>query len=215
VTKAAEFDDFKSDHKDLDKRSNGTKVRLEKDRATLQQLAAQTNTLLADTLREKDVIAKIKERIDALVDKATSLHKEIRKIETQLEKKVPEAKNTREVEAMAALCSEVQLECHRSSGKAFIKAMKTWYKFSEWKFTNNNRNIGPQTEAILLIFFDIPCFFSQTELEVFMLYKSPNHNVDGALTKMVEEKMLGILSGKLRNAVTSTRQSTERGFQTR
>jgi hypothetical protein len=28
------------------------------------------------------------------------------------------------------------------------------------------------------------------ELEVFLGYKSPNHNVDGALTKMVEEKML-------------------------
>jgi hypothetical protein len=139
----------------------------------LQQLAAQTNTRLADTLREKDVIAKIMERIEALIDKAAPLHEEIKKIETQLETKVTEAKNAREVEAMAALRSEVQLECHRSSGKAFIKAMKTWYKFSEWKSTNNNRNIGPQTEAILLVFFDIP-----------------NHNVDGALTKMLEEKML-------------------------
>jgi hypothetical protein len=166
VTKAAEFDDFKSDHKDLERRSNETKVRLEKDQATLQQLADQTNTLLTDTLREKDVIAKIKERIDALIDNATPLHKEIRKIETQLERKVTEAKNAREVEAMAALRSEVQLECHRSSGKAFIKAVKTWYKFSEWKSTNNNRNIGPQTEAILLVFFDIPCFLSRTELEL-------------------------------------------------
>jgi uncharacterized protein YukE len=190
VTKAAEFDNFKSDHKDIKKRSNETKERLENDQATLQQLAAQTNNLLADTLREKDVIAKIKERINALVDKATPLHKEIRKIETQLEKKVTEAKNAGEVEAMAALRSEVQLECHRSSGKAFIKAMKTWYKFSEWKSTNNNRNIGPQTEGILLVFFDIPCFFSPTELEVFLGYKSPNHNVDGALNKMLEEKML-------------------------
>jgi uncharacterized protein YukE len=190
VTKAAEFDNFKSDHKDIKKRSNETKERLENDQATLQQLAAQTNNLLADTLREKDVIAKIKERINALVDKATPLHKEIRKIETQLEKKVTEAKNAGEVEAMAALRSEVQLECHRSSGKAFIKAMKTWYKFSEWKSTNNNRNIGPQTEAILLVFFDIPCFFSRMELEVFLGYKSPNHNVDGALNKMLEEKML-------------------------
>jgi hypothetical protein len=179
VTKAAELDGFKSDHKDLETRSNKTKVLPEKDLATLQQLAAQTNTLLADTLREIDVIAKIKEQIDALVDKATPLHEEIRKIETQLEKKVTEAKNAREVEAMAALRSEVQLESHRSSGKAFIKAMKTWYKFSEWKSTDNNRNIGPQTEAILLVFFfDIPCFFSRTELEVFLGYKSPNHNVD-------------------------------------
>jgi hypothetical protein len=68
--------------------------------------------------------------------------------------------------------------------------MKTWYKFSEWKTTNNNRNIGPQTEAILLVLFDIPCFFSRTELKVFLGHKSPNHNVDGALTKMVEETML-------------------------
>jgi uncharacterized protein YukE len=131
VTKAAEFDEFKSAHKDLNKRSNETKVLLEKDQATLQQLAAQTNTLLTATLREKEVIAKIKEQIDALLDNATPLHEEIRKIETQLEKKVTEEKNVREVEAMAALYSEVQLGCHRSSGIAFIKAMKTWYKLSE------------------------------------------------------------------------------------
>jgi hypothetical protein len=68
--------------------------------------------------------------------------------------------------------------------------MKTWYKFSEWKSTNNNCNIGPQTEAILLVLFDIPCFFSWTELEVFLGHKSPNHNVDGALTKLGEETML-------------------------
>jgi hypothetical protein len=80
VTKAAEFDDFKSAHKDLEKRSNETKVLVEKDQATFQQLAAQTNTLLADKLREKEVIAKIKERIDALLDKAKPLHEEIRKI---------------------------------------------------------------------------------------------------------------------------------------
>jgi hypothetical protein len=142
VTKAAEFDDFKSDHKDLETRSKETKVRLEKDQTTLQHLA--------DTLRKKDVIAKIKERIDALVDKAAPLHEEIKKIETQLEKKVTEANNAREVEIMAALCSEVQLECHRSSGKAFIKAMKTWYKFSEWKSTNDNRNIGPRLKPFFL-----------------------------------------------------------------
>jgi hypothetical protein len=190
VTKAAEFDDFKSDHKDLETASNETKARLENDKAILQQPAAQTRTLLAHTLREKETIAKIVERIDALIENAAPLHEEIKKIDTQLESKVIEANNAREVEAMAALRSEVQLECHRSSGKAFIKAMKTWYKFSEWKSTNNNRNIGPQTEAILLVLFDIPYFFSRTELEVFLGYKSPNHNVDGALTKMVEEKRL-------------------------
>jgi hypothetical protein len=151
----------------------------------LQQLATQTRTLLADKRCEKDTIDKIAEQIDALIENAAPLHEVIKKLETQLDKKVTEAKNARQVEAMAALRSEVQLECHRSSGIAFIKAMKTWYNFSEWKSTNNNRNIGPQTEAILLVLFDIPCFFSRTELKVFLGYKSPNHNVDGALSKMV------------------------------
>jgi hypothetical protein len=35
------------------------------------------------------------------------------------------------------------------------------------------------------------------ELEVFLGYKSPNHNVDGALTKMVEAKMLIIATNKV------------------
>jgi hypothetical protein len=107
-----------------------------------------------------------------------------------LSKKVTKAKKAREAEAKASFRSEVLLECHQSYGKAFIKAMKNWYKFSEWKSTKDNRNIGPQTEAILLVFYNLLCFFSRTELELFLGYKSPNHNVDGALTKMLEEKML-------------------------
>jgi hypothetical protein len=126
VTKAAEFDEFQSAHKDLKKESNGTNGILTKDLATLQQLAAQTNALVEATLREKAVIAKIKESIDTLINKATPLHEEIEKIETQLDEKVTKAKNAGEAEAKASLRSEVQLECHRSSGKAFIKAMKNW-----------------------------------------------------------------------------------------
>jgi hypothetical protein len=114
----------------------------------------------------------------------------LKKIDTQLDEKVTKAKKAREVGAMASLRSEVHLECHHSSGKAFIKAMQKWYEFFYWKSTKDNRNIGPQTEAILLVSYDIPCFFSQTELEVFLGYVSPNHNVDEALIKMVEEKML-------------------------
>jgi hypothetical protein len=72
--------------------------------------------------------------------------------------------------------------------------MKEWYKFSEWKSTKENRkenrNIGPQTEAILLVFYDIPCFFSRVELKLFLGNKSPNHNVDGVITKMGGEHML-------------------------
>jgi hypothetical protein len=84
--------------------------------------------------------------------------------------------------------------------RLFMTAMKKYYKFANWKSTKStkdSRNIGPQTEAILLVFYDILCFFSQTELGVFLGYVSPNHNVDGALVKMVEEEMLVKASNKV------------------
>jgi hypothetical protein len=43
----------------------------------------------------------------------------------------------------------------------------------------------------------MPCWFSRTELEVFLGYKSPNHNVEGALSKMVESKMLLLANNKV------------------
>jgi hypothetical protein len=61
-----------------------------------------------------------------LVGKAAPLHVEIEEIKTQLGEKVTKAKKAREAEAKASFRSEVQLECHRSSGKAFIKAMTNW-----------------------------------------------------------------------------------------
>jgi hypothetical protein len=170
---------------------------LNKDKAIYLKLATGTQTLLAATIREKARLAEIAEQIKTLLKTATPLREAIQKIETQLDEKVTEANNAKQLEATAARCSKVQLECHCSSGKAFIKAMKAWHKFSEWKTTNSNRNIGPQTEAILLVLFDIPCFFSRSELEVFLGYTSPNHNVIGAVTKMVEEKMLIIATNKV------------------
>jgi hypothetical protein len=79
---------------------------------------------------------------------------------------------------MATFRSTILLKCHQTSGKVFITGMETYYKFNEWKSTKDNRNIGNQTEAILFVFYDISCFFSRAELEVFLGYKSPNHNVD-------------------------------------
>jgi hypothetical protein len=197
VTKKAELDGFNLDHKDRKTKSEDTKALLDRDEAILLKLATDTQTLLAATIREKATFAEIAEQIETLLKIAIPLREAVQKIETQLDKKVTEANNAKQLEAIAARRSEVQLEYHRTSGKAFIKAMKAWYKFSDWKSTTNNRNIGPQTEAILLVLFDIPCFFSRTELEVFLGYKSPNHNIDGALTKMVEAKMLIIATNKV------------------
>jgi hypothetical protein len=190
ITKAAEFNKFQSTHKDLKKKSNETEEILAKDLATLQQLAAQTNAPVEATLREKAVIAKIKERTDNLVNKATPLHVEIEKIETQLDKKITKAKKAREAEAKASLRSEVQLKYHRSSGKAFIKAMKKRYKFSEWKSTKDNRNIGPRLKPFFSSFTTCHASSHGWNSKFFLGYKSPNHNLDGALTKMLEEKCL-------------------------
>jgi hypothetical protein len=114
-------------------------------------------------------------------------------------KRVGRPRRAREVEV--SFRSEILLECHQAHGKDSIKAMKKFYKFSDWKITKENHNIGPQTEAILLVFYNIPCFFSRTELELFQGYKSPNHNVDGALTKMVEKLLLIEATNKVKTEI--------------
>jgi hypothetical protein len=115
----------------------------------------------------------------------------------QLLKKSTKGKAARDAEAKATFWSTILLKCHQSNGKVFMTAMKKYYEFSDWKSTKDTCNIGPQTEAILLVFYDIPCFFSQMELEVFLGYVSPNHNVDGALIKMVEKETLVKASNKV------------------
>jgi hypothetical protein len=190
VTRVAEFDEFQSRHEELNKEAIEIKASLAKDLITLEQLAAQTEALLAATHREEEVFAKFTKRIKTLVNKATPLHKEIEAIKTQLIEKDTKAKRAKEAEVKATLHSKILLECHQSNGKVFIMAMKKCNKFSEWKSTKENHNIGPQTEAILLVFYDILCFFSRAELKLFLGHKSPNHDVDGALTKVVEELLL-------------------------
>jgi hypothetical protein len=148
----------------------------------------------------KGNISTTYKKINTLLDTAKPLDGAIKKLETQLDKKVNKANKAKQLEDTTALRSKLQLDCHRTSGKGFIKTMKDWFNYSNWKSiksTKDNRNIGPQTEAILLVLFDIPCFFSRTELKVFLGYKSPNHNIEGALSKMVETKMLIIATNKV------------------
>jgi chromosome segregation ATPase len=95
VTKAVEFDKFQSIHKELKKEAKETNERLAKDLVTLQELGAQTNTLVEATLRKKEVIARIAERIDTLVGKAAPLHIEIEEIEAQLIEKDTKAKKSK------------------------------------------------------------------------------------------------------------------------
>jgi hypothetical protein len=92
VARVAEFVEFQSGYKELDKEAIDIKASLARDLATLEQLAAQTIPLMAATRREEEVFAKITERIKTLVDKATPLHEEIEEIENQLIVKDTKAK---------------------------------------------------------------------------------------------------------------------------
>jgi hypothetical protein len=67
--------------------------------------------------------------------------------------------------------AEQRLTCllasHRINGTTFTNTMKAWFNYQTWVHpgTNDTRLVGSQTEAILYVFFDIPCFFSKVELE--------------------------------------------------
>jgi uncharacterized protein YukE len=173
--KTTELLGFQTSHEEFKTQSKETQALLDKDEAILKKLASETQNLLEATNREKATLARLEKQIDTLLKTATPLYDAITKLETQLDKKVIEAKKAKQLEDTTDLRSKLLLDCHRTSGKEFITAMKKWYNYSNWKSTKStkdNRNIGPQTEAILLVLFDIPCFFSRTELEVFLGYKS-------------------------------------------
>jgi hypothetical protein len=92
----------------------------------------------------------------------------------------------------AELLSTILLAGHRMNGTTFTNSMKAWFNYQDWVHpdTNETRLVGSQTEAILYAFFDIPCFFSKVELELFLGVKALNHNVGGALRKMVQAQMI-------------------------
>jgi hypothetical protein len=125
----------------------------------LAELTAQTKTLQASTKNQEEELASINVRIDNLINAATPIREEIVTIVAQLLEKSTKGKTARDAEAKATLRSSILLKCHQSNGKVFMTAMKTYYEFSDWKSTKDTCNIGPQTEAILLVFYDIPYFF--------------------------------------------------------
>jgi hypothetical protein len=88
--------------------------------------------------------------------------------------------------------STILLASHRMNGTTFTNTMKAWFNYQDWVHpgTNETRLVGSQTEAILYVFFNIPYFFSRAELEFFLGVKALNHNVGGALRKMVQAQMI-------------------------
>jgi hypothetical protein len=97
----------------------------------LVKLAAQTKDLEDSTLREKEELDRINERINTLVGKAAPIRVEIDSIESQLIVKDTNAKEARAAEVEATRRSEILPKCHRSNGKLFISTMKYIYEFSD------------------------------------------------------------------------------------
>jgi hypothetical protein len=77
--------------------------------------------------------------------------------------------------------------------------MKACYEYKDWVHLSNTdkRLVGRQTEAILYVLYDLPCYFSKAELEIFLGVKPLNHNVKGALERMIISKMLICKKGDL------------------
>jgi hypothetical protein len=104
---------------------------------------------------------------------------------------VKEKKNELLLAKNVEKCTRILLTAHREGGRTFTKAMKERYDYKDWVHLSNKdkRLVGKQTEAILYVLYDLPCFFSKAELEVF-LGVTNNHNVKGALERMIISKML-------------------------
>jgi hypothetical protein len=92
----------------------------------------------------------------------------------------------------AELRSKILLAVHRQNGTTFTNTMEAWFHYQDWVHpdTIETRLVGSQMEAMLYVFLDIPYFFSKVKLELFLGVVSPNHNVGGALHKMVQAQMI-------------------------
>jgi hypothetical protein len=76
--------------------------------------------------------------------------------------------------------SQILLKSHRERGLIFTNSMKKSFEYEEaWVHpeTSDNRKVSIQTEAILYVIYDLPCFFSRAKLEVFLGYRANNYNI--------------------------------------
>ena len=73
-------------------------------------------------------------------------------------------------------------------------AMKAEHQQAEKAETGDTQSQNYPSSSLkmdLCIYHNLPCFFSQTELETFLGYVSPNHNVAGTISLMVKYDMIG------------------------
>jgi hypothetical protein len=149
-------------------------------------------TNIKNRLKEKQVLeVQLKENqqsLDELLDKAATVKLAVKAAHVPVKDKKIEISLTRNVEK----CTSILLTAHREGGRTFTKAMKACYEYKDWVHLSNTdkRLVGRQTEAILYVLYDLPCYFSKAELEIFLRVKPLNHNVKGAFELMIISKML-------------------------
>jgi hypothetical protein len=151
-----------------------------------------TITNIKNRLKEKQaLVAQLKEKqqsLDELLDKAATVKLAVKAAHVLVDDKKIELSLARNVEK----CTSILLTAHREGGQTFTKAMKAFYKYKDWVHLSNTdkRLVGKQTEAILYVLYNLPCFFSEAKLEIFHGVAINNHNVKGALERMIISKML-------------------------
>ena len=97
-----------------------------------------------------------------------------------------------EDEKQALIDNNVFLKAHREDGHTFIENMRDRFEYIDWESVKctKKRIIWPHIDGILCIFFGIPIFLSQEEINKLLGYRPGNHHVTGALDQMIENKLI-------------------------
>jgi hypothetical protein len=149
-------------------------------------------TDIKNRLKEKQVLEdQLKDNemsLDELLDKVATAKLAFKAASALVKEKRTELSHARQAEKSTSIL----LTTHREGGRTFTKAMKAKYEYKDWVHptSKDKRFVGKQTEAILYVQYNLPCFFSKAKLEVFLGVKSTNYNVKGALQKMIGTDML-------------------------
>jgi hypothetical protein len=188
--KRNEHNAISTEHGDIRKKVATFKTKIETDRATLIKLEAQTSTLKKNILGSTEELELHRLTLTTLKSKSDPIYVEFKALMVESNMKKSELNKAVSSEETATQSLQIICDSHSKKGVLFISDMKKLNNYVDWKMVKDNRNIGSQIEAILCVFFDLPCYFSRLELETLLGYKSSNKNVEGALDRMEIEMML-------------------------
>jgi hypothetical protein len=172
---------LQKDYKELVAARAEMEIKLAEDALQHRETQETINSLQIQLQEKQTILGKI-------VETTSDTKKAFEAATTSAREKRPQADQAERAE----LRLSILLTGHRMNGTTFTNTTKAWFNYQDWVHpdTIETRLVGSQTEAILYVFFNIPCFFSKVELELFLGVVSPNHNVGGALLKMAQVEMI-------------------------